>query len=190
MSSKYYPLLQSKLSSGEYEQMEHKPIVVCDINPDMLAVGRGRAPGVLGAAHAGMLGFVEGNAEQLPFADGSFDLYTIAFGLRNVTNKDVAIREAYRVLRPGGRLMVLEFSHVTQPLFKSIYDQFSFHVIPTIGQVVARDKASYQYLVESIRQFPRQDELLAMLQAAGFQCCSYTNFSLGIVAVHSGFKLK
>jgi demethylmenaquinone methyltransferase/2-methoxy-6-polyprenyl-1,4-benzoquinol methylase len=134
--------------------------------------------------------FVEGNAEKLPFYDNSFDLYTIAFGLRNVTNKEQALSEAYRVLRPGGRLMVLEFSSVTQPLFRQVYDQFSFQVIPLLGELVAKDKVSYQYLVESIRRFPNQDTLLQMIRAQGFQCCSYVNFTLGVVAVHTGYKLK
>lgn len=94
------------------------------------------------------------------------------------------------MLKPGGRLMILEFSHVTQPLIRTVYDQFSFNVIPNLGEVIARDRASYQYLVESIRKFPKQDDLLAMIQQQGFRCCSYVNFTFGVVAVHSGFKIK
>jgi len=166
-----------------------RQVVVCDINGDMLRVGRGRVEKAVGVDASKLIGFVEGNAEKLPFPDNSFDLYTIAFGLRNVTNKDVALREAFRVLKTGGRVMIMEFSAVTNPLLQQVYDQYSFNVIPAIGEVVASDRGSYQYLVESIRKFPKQDELLGMVRAAGFGCASYRNMTFGVVAVHSGFKL-
>lgn len=135
------------------------------------------------------ISFVEGNAERLPFEDNSFDVYSIAFGLRNVTQIDVALQEAHRVLKHGGRFMCLEFSHVSTPLIRQVYDQFSFSLIPWIGEVVAKDRASYQYLVESIRTFPKQDELLALMDIAGFKECDYTNYTFGVAALHSGFKL-
>jgi len=174
---------------GDGSAPQDRQVVVCDINPEMLAVGRQRAPVQLPGDQHAVVGFVEGNAETLPFPDDTFDVYTIAFGLRNVTNKEAALREAYRVLRKGGRLMVLEFSHVTNPLLAQLYDTYSFNVIPKLGGLVANDTASYQYLVESIRRFPTQGELQAMVSDAGFQCSTYTNFSFGVVAVHSGFKL-
>ena len=155
----------------------------------MLEVGRGRVMTAVGGSTSRLIGFVEGNAERLPFEDNSFDLYTIAFGLRNVTNKDVALREAYRVLKPGGRIMIMEFSSLSSPMMQHMYDQYSFSVIPTIGELVANDRQSYQYLVESIRKFPKQEQLLGMVRAAGFGCASYTNLTFGVVAIHSGFKL-
>eukprot|EP00947_MAST-08B_sp_MAST-8B-sp1_P005155 g5155.t1 len=133
--------------------------------------------------------WVEGNAEELPFEDASFDAYTIAFGIRNVTHIDRALREAHRVLKPGGRFLCLEFSRVVNPAFRAAYEAYSFHVIPTIGEVVAQDRASYQYLVESIRQFPPQDEFAAMIREAGFSRVTHRNMTGGIVAVHSGFKV-
>ena len=165
-----------------------RQVVVCDINPEMLSVGASRVQEAVGnlASH---VGFVEGNAEKLPFPDDSFDIYTIAFGLRNVTNKDVALQEAHRVLRRGGRLMVLEFSHLSNPVMQQAYDAYSFNVIPKIGELVADDSASYQYLVESIRRFPRQEELKGMMEDEGFRYCSYTNMTFGVVAVHTGFVL-
>lgn len=165
-------------------------VTVCDINQEMLRVGQSRAlqrfgPQVL---ENKALSFVHGNAEILPFADNSFDLYTIAFGLRNVTNVDRALKEAARVLRPGGRFMCLEFSQVPQPLFRYIYDAYSFNVIPAIGEVVANDRASYQYLVESIRRFSAPDELAARMQTAGMGHCQYNLWTGGIVALHQGWK--
>eukprot|EP01040_Poterioochromonas_malhamensis_P010621 gene10621-11565_t len=189
MNRLYGSNLQTAIQSNQYDKVEDRPIVVCDINPEMLAVGRSRAAEQVGQDKVNMLGFIEGNAEKLPFPDNSFDLYTIAFGLRNVTNKDVAIREAFRVLKKGGRIMILEFSHVPNSLISQVYDQFSFQIIPKIGKMVANDEASYQYLVESIRRFPKQEELLKMLSNEGFSCCNYVNFTFGVVAVHSGFKL-
>lgn len=165
-------------------------VTVCDINPEMLRVGESRArarygPGVMDDSRA--LNFVEGNAQSLPFEDGSFDLYTIAFGLRNVTDVDMALRDALRVLKPGGRFMCLEFSHVTNAPLAQIYDAYSFNVIPKLGEVVANDRESYQYLVESIRKFCTQDELASRIESAGFEGVKYTNMTGGIVAVHEGW---
>lgn len=192
--SQYYSESIQKLLQNENNILANqvdleKNIVVCDINPDMLSVGKLRSGEVLGPDLNKFVGFVEGNAEKLPFADESFDVYTIAFGLRNVTNKDVALSEAFRVLKRGGRIMILEFSHLVHPLLQYGYDQYSFNVIPELGRLVANDRDSYQYLVESIRKFPKQDELVAMLNTAGFTYSSYRNMSLGIVALHSGFKI-
>ena len=125
----------------------------------------------------------------LPFADNSFDVYTISFGIRNVTRPQEALNEAYRVLRPGGRLMVLEFSQIPVPLAQKAYDLYSFNVIPRMGQMSANDRASYQYLVESIRKFPDQETFLSMVKQAGFENISYRNLSLGIAALHSGWKI-
>lgn len=168
-------------------------VTVCDINPEMLRVGETRARRRYGAGpldESSSLRFVEGNAQSLPFNDDSFDLYTIAFGLRNVTDVDAALRDALRVLKPGGRFLCLEFSHVTNdvPLLAELYDAYSFHVIPKLGEVVANDRDSYQYLVESIRKFCTQDELVTRMEAAGFECVRYTNMTGGIVAVHEGWK--
>ena len=165
-------------------------ITVCDINSEMLRVGEKRAKERYGTnvLHSGALQFVQGNAQSLPFQDDQYDIYTIAFGLRNVTDVDMALRDAYRVLKPGGRYLCLEFSHVTNPIFRSLYDTFSFHAIPTMGEVVANDRASYQYLVESIRKFSNQDELQRRMEDAGFVGCKYTNMTGGIVAVHEGWK--
>ena len=152
---------EARRGENEESQLESLPdsdrqVVICDINSEMLSVGASRVKEAVGnLAHH--VGFVEGNAEKLPFPDNSFDIYTIAFGLRNVTNKEVALREAYRVLRRGGRLIVLEFSRLSSPALQQAYDAYSFNVIPKIGQIVANDADSYQYLVESIRRFlPRR----------------------------------
>jgi ubiquinone/menaquinone biosynthesis methyltransferase len=161
-------------------------VVVCDINPSMLEVGAARAQAA--GWKEEQIDFVCGNAEKLPFPDASFDAYTIAFGLRNVTQPDRALREAYRVLRPGGRFMCLEFSHVWLPGAKQAYDAYSFGVIPWMGEKIAGDRDSYQYLVESIRNFPPQEELELMVQDAGFRSTSYENLNLGVAAIHSGFK--
>eukprot|EP00761_Pharyngomonas_kirbyi_P000433 gb/GECH01000433.1/.p1 GENE.gb/GECH01000433.1/~~gb/GECH01000433.1/.p1 ORF type:complete len:292 (+),score=76.32 gb/GECH01000433.1/:1-876(+) len=165
-------------------------IVVCDINPSMLAVGKDRAiqQGLLDKTNV-QLSFEEGNAENLPFQSNTMDAYTIAFGIRNVTNVDAALREAYRVLKPGGRFLCLEFSRVENDLLRMIYDQYSFNVIPSIGEVVAKDRDSYQYLVESIRRFPDQETFKSMITDAGFRYTRYNNMTFGVVALHSGFKL-
>jgi len=134
------------------------------------------------------IGFMCGDAQALPFANASFDAYTISFGLRNVTDVDLALREAHRVLRKGGRFLCLEFSQVANPVLRQLYDAYSFNVIPALGELVSQDRASYQYLVESIRKFPAQDELQQRMEKVGFQYCSYTNLSAGIAAIHSGFK--
>jgi demethylmenaquinone methyltransferase / 2-methoxy-6-polyprenyl-1,4-benzoquinol methylase len=161
------------------------PITVYDINPDMLRVGRDRAldRGILKG-----LTWTEGDAAQLPFPDSSFDLYTIAFGLRNVTQIDDALAEAHRVLRPGGRFCCLEFSQVRDRLFDKIYQAYSTHVIPGMGALIAQDRNSYQYLVESIRKFPTQAQLASRLKAAGFDAVRVTNVSGGIAAIHIAEK--
>jgi demethylmenaquinone methyltransferase/2-methoxy-6-polyprenyl-1,4-benzoquinol methylase len=164
-------------------------VTVCDINREMLAVGATRAidRGFLPAA--GALDWVCGDAEALPFADMSVDAYTIAFGLRNVTRIDRALAEARRVLTPGGRFFCLEFSHVVVPVLAALYERYSFAVLPRIGQLVASDRDAYQYLVESIRRFPPQNELLERMAAAGLSRGRYENLSGGIVAIHSGWRL-
>ncbi len=164
----------------------HTSVTVLDINADMLAVGRDRAEKRRTAEH---IAFVEANAEDLPFEDNHFNAYTVAFGIRNVPRMDVALREAYRVLKRGGRFLCLEFSHVDLPLLDRVYDAYSFHVIPRLGQAVAGDAESYRYLVESIRKFPDAEAFAAMIAAAGFRNTSVTRLSGGIVAIHSGWKL-
>jgi demethylmenaquinone methyltransferase / 2-methoxy-6-polyprenyl-1,4-benzoquinol methylase len=159
---------------------------VCDINTDMLEVGRQRAV----ERHLdGQVDFVEGNAESLQFPDRSFDAYTIAFGIRNVPRIDLALKEAYRVLKPGSRFLCLEFSTVDVPGLNKIYDTFSFKVIPEIGRVVTGDAESYQYLVESIRKFPKAPDFAEMIRAAGFARVSHQMMTGGIVALHSGWRL-
>jgi demethylmenaquinone methyltransferase/2-methoxy-6-polyprenyl-1,4-benzoquinol methylase len=159
---------------------------VCDINESMLRVGRDRAVdrGTLEG-----VAWVTGDAERLPVRDRSVDAYTIAFGLRNVTRIDAALAEARRVLRPGGRVFVLEFSHVVVPVLKSLYDRYSFEVIPRLGRMVAGDADSYRYLVESIRRFPDQETLARRVEAAGFGQVRFRNLTGGIAAIHSGWRL-
>jgi len=165
-------------------------LTISDINKDMLDVGRERySERYADAGPDDGVNFVVADAMDLPFDDHSFDAYTISFGLRNVTDMDQAIREAYRVLKPGGRLLIMEFSHVTNPLLKFSYEQYSNAFIPAIGHMVANDRDSYQYLVESIRKMPTQKELLNKVCAAGFENATYRNLTFGVVAVHSGFKL-
>ena len=130
-----------------------------------------------------------GDAMALPFANGSFDVYTISFGIRNVTRIGDALSEAYRVLRPGGRLMVLEFSQLPNEAMQKAYDLYSFNVIPVMGQVIANDRDSYQYLVESIRKFPDQETFAAMIREAGFDQVKYRNLTMGVAALHSGWKI-
>jgi demethylmenaquinone methyltransferase/2-methoxy-6-polyprenyl-1,4-benzoquinol methylase len=159
---------------------------VCDINSDMLAVGRQRAI----ARHLDdRVAFVEGNAEALAFPDRHFDAYTIAFGIRNVPRIDLALGEAFRVLRPGSRFLCLEFSTVDVPGLDRLYDLFSFKVIPPLGRAVTGDAQSYQYLVESIRKFPRPNAFAEMIRTAGFSRVSWQSLSGGIVALHSGWHL-
>ena len=161
-------------------------VTVLDINPDMLEVGRA------GAAERGLddaVTFVDGNAEALPFADRKFDAVTIAFGIRNVPRIEVALKEAFRVLRIGGHFLCLEFSAVDVPGLDRLYDLYSFNMIPAIGRAVVGDAESYRYLVESIRQFPRPDAFAAMIEAAGFRQVSFQRMSGGIVALHSGWRL-
>ncbi|MDD9719689.1 bifunctional demethylmenaquinone methyltransferase/2-methoxy-6-polyprenyl-1,4-benzoquinol methylase UbiE [Sulfitobacter sp. PR48] len=159
---------------------------VCDLTEGMLVEGRKRAEA---EQLADSLDWVVGDAMNLPFDDNSFDVYTISFGIRNVTRPQEALNEAYRVLRPGGRLMVLEFSQLPNPMMQKAYDLYSFNVIPRMGQVIANDRDSYQYLVESIRNFPDQETFLDMVRAAGFEQARYRNLTMGIAALHSGWKL-
>ncbi|KAJ0980505.1 hypothetical protein J5N97_008760 [Dioscorea zingiberensis] len=167
---------------------EETKIYICDINPNMLNVGKKRAiERGLGEDHS--LQWVEGNAEALNFGDGSMDGYTIAFGIRNVTHIEKVLSEAYRVLKRGGRFLCLELSHVELPVFKQIYDYYSFSIIPAMGELVAGDRESYQYLVESIRRFPNQETFARMILDAGFQKVEYENLVGGVVAIHSGLKL-
>jgi demethylmenaquinone methyltransferase / 2-methoxy-6-polyprenyl-1,4-benzoquinol methylase len=159
---------------------------VCDINSDMLGVGRQRAA----ARHFDdRVSFVEGNAEALAFPNNTFDAYTIAFGIRNVPRIDLALGEAFRVLRPGGRFLCLEFSTVDMPGLDRMYDLFSFQVIPPLGRAVTGDAESYRYLVESIRKFPKPNAFAEMIRAAGFSRVSWQSLSGGIVALHSGWRL-
>ncbi|MCM2344417.1 MAG: bifunctional demethylmenaquinone methyltransferase/2-methoxy-6-polyprenyl-1,4-benzoquinol methylase UbiE [Alphaproteobacteria bacterium] len=160
-------------------------ITICDINPEMLRVGRDRA------ANKGWLDdfeWVTGDAEKLPVPDNSVDVYTIAFGLRNVTRIDNALADAYRVLKPGGRFFCLEFSRVEDPSLRRVYDHYSDLLIPRMGQLIAKDRDSYQYLIESIRKFPHQRELARRMGHAGFSGVRCSNLSFGIAAIHQGYK--
>mmetsp|Transcript_13286 Transcript_13286/g.26482 ORF Transcript_13286/g.26482 Transcript_13286/m.26482 type:complete len:303 (-) Transcript_13286:2988-3896(-) len=162
-------------------------VTVFDINAAMLEEGKKKTAGMRGL-DASRLSWVEGSAEELPFEDNTFDSYTIAFGIRNVTNRDVALAEAYRVLKPGGRFLCLEFSKVVVPGLRQIYDEYSFRVIPEIGRIVAGDADSYKYLVESIRMFPDQEAFAEMTRDAGFCHVDYENLTAGVTAIHSGLK--
>jgi demethylmenaquinone methyltransferase/2-methoxy-6-polyprenyl-1,4-benzoquinol methylase len=164
----------------------HGHATVLDLTEAMLVEGRKRAEA---EARADSLDWVVGDAMALPFADNSFDVYTISFGIRNVTRPQDALDEAFRVLRPGGRLMVLEFSRIPNDLMQKVYDLYSFNIIPRLGQAIAKDRDSYQYLVESIRRFPDQETFLDMVRAAGFGQAKYRNLSMGIAALHSGWKI-
>ena len=159
---------------------------VFDMTENMLVEGRKRAEA---AQIVDNLDWVVGDAMALPFANNSFDVYTISFGIRNVTRPQEALNEAFRVLRPGGRLMVLEFSQIPVPLAQKAYDLYSFNIIPRMGQMIANDRDSYQYLVESIRNFPDQDTFLQMIRDAGFENAKYRNYTMGIAALHSGWKI-
>lgn len=160
-------------------------VILADINDSMLKVGRDR---LLDKGYSGNIECVQANAECLPFEDNSFDVVTMAFGLRNVTDKDQALREFNRVLKPGGRLLVLEFSKTNNPLLKKAYDLYSFTALPFMGKLITNDSESYRYLAESIRMHPGQDELKAMFEDAGFANCEYHNLTGGIVALHKGIK--
>ena len=205
--------LSQPLMDGATPEAAH--VTVCDINASMLKVGKERAiqygyltnddtnsntattnstsSASTSSSRSPLdvgISFVECNAESLPFADNSFDIYTIAFGLRNVTNPDVAIREAYRVLRRGGRFVCLEFTpRLEYSLLQTLYSTYSFNIIPLLGQVVANDRASYQYLVESIAKWKTQDELKQLMNDCQFQAVSYENLTFGICSIHSGYKL-
>jgi len=160
-------------------------VILADINDSMLKVGRSR---LVDRGVVGNVDYVQANAECLPFPDNSFDCITMAFGLRNVTDKDAALRSMYRVLKPGGRLLVLEFSKPIAPGLAPVYDFYSFKILPAIGKTVANDAESYRYLAESIRMHPDQENLKEMMENAAFERVSYHNMSGGIVALHKGFK--
>jgi demethylmenaquinone methyltransferase/2-methoxy-6-polyprenyl-1,4-benzoquinol methylase len=166
-------------------QRSNIPITICDINPAMLDVGKDRA---IDRGWIDGFEWITGNAESLPFPDQSFDVYTIAFGLRNVPHIDTALNEAARVLKPGGRFYCLEFSQVTNPILKGAYDLYSSAVIPKMGAMIAGDSESYQYLIESIRKFPNAPMLARRMANAGFSNAKYVTLSAGIVAIHSGIR--
>jgi len=161
-------------------------VVLADINAQMLRTGRDR---LIDKGLAGNIRYAQVNAECLPFEDDTFDCVCIAFGLRNVTDKDAALRSMHRVLKPGGRVIVLEFSHPTDPVTEKVYDFYSFNLLPKIGKLVAKDEQSYRYLAESIRMHPKQEDLKKMMQDAGLERCEYFNMTQGIVAVHRGYKI-
>ncbi|MEM8979208.1 MAG: bifunctional demethylmenaquinone methyltransferase/2-methoxy-6-polyprenyl-1,4-benzoquinol methylase UbiE [Pseudomonadota bacterium] len=164
----------------------HGQATVLDLTDGMVEEGKKRAEA---EKLSSMLSWQVGDAMELPFENNTFDVYTISFGIRNVTRPQEALNEAFRVLKPGGRLMVLEFSQLPNPAMQWAYDRYSFNVIPTMGKVIANDRDSYQYLVESIRKFPDQDTFLGMVKAAGFENAKYRNLSMGIACLHSGWKL-
>jgi demethylmenaquinone methyltransferase / 2-methoxy-6-polyprenyl-1,4-benzoquinol methylase len=161
-------------------------VTIADISPDMVGEGKRRADAT---THQGKVDFTVGNAESLAFPDQSFDAYTIAFGIRNVPKIPQALKEAYRVLKPGGRFMCLEFSHMELDIAQKIYDAYSFTVIPTVGKIVTGDGGPYRYLVESIRTFPKQQQFADMIEAAGFSRVTYRNLTGGTVAIHSGWRI-
>lgn len=160
-------------------------VVLADINASMLTKGRAR---LLDEGILTNISFLQGNGECLPFADNTFNTISLAFGLRNMTDKAAALASMYRVIKPGGQVLILEFSTPIFPGLKSVYDVYSFSILPKLGQWIAKDGASYQYLAESIRRHPDQKTLLKMLETAGFEGCTYHNFSGGIVALHRGYK--
>jgi len=172
---------------SKYPLDSQSNVVVCDINQDMLNVGKSRSS-KLGYDKLKAIEWVQGDAQKLPFDDNSFDVYTIAFGIRNVVNINQALNEAYRVLKPGGIFLCLEFSQMTNPILKPLYDWYSFNLIPVFGELVAGDWKSYQYLIESIRKFPDQQEFADMIKGAGFGLVEFENLSQGIAAIHSAFK--
>ena len=175
------------LTAGLSRQVgDEGEVVLSDVNQAMLEQGRRR---LMDRGIAGNIRFVQANAEDLPFEDNSFDCITIAFGLRNVTHQDRALASMFRVLKPGGRILILEFSKPVLPGLDKAYDFYSFNVLPKMGRVIANDEDSYRYLAESIRMHPDQETLKQMLLDAGFERCTYHNMSGGIVALHKGFKL-
>lgn len=161
-------------------------VILADINESMLSIGRDR---LIDQGIAGTVQYVQANAESLPFPDNTFDVVTIAFGLRNVTHKDQALTSMHRVLQPGGRVVILEFSQLVMPLLQRLYDSYSFNVLPWLGKLVVGDAESYRYLLESIRRHPDQETLKSMMESAGFDLIAYYNLSGGIAAVHCGYKL-
>ena len=174
------------LAAGLARQVGERGLVVLtDINAAMLRRGRDR---LIDAGCVGNVEYVQANAECLPFPDGTFDCITIGFGLRNITDKSAALASMRRALKPGGQLLVLEFSHPNVPGLKPLYDAYSFRILPLLGKLVARDAASYRYLAESIRVHPDRESLLKMMQDAGLEGCRYHNLSGGIVAVHRGYR--
>lgn len=168
------------------EKLAKTNIAITDINEQMLKVGRNRA---IDRGDMNQFNFFVGDAETLPVEANTYDSYTIAFGIRNVSRIDVALRDAYRILKPGGRFLCLEFSEVILPYLSELYDKYSFQLIPKLGEIITQDRDSYQYLVESIRRFPKQEAFAAMIKDAGFEKVSYRNMSGGIVALHSGWKI-
>lgn len=164
---------------------EKGQVLLADINAAMLQVGRDK---LLNEGLSGNIQYIQANAEQLPFANNSIDAITIGFGLRNVTDKEKALRSMYRVCKPGAKLMVLEFSSPVLPGLQTVYDWYSFNVLPKIGQLFAQDTSSYQYLAESIRKHPNQEELKILIEDAGFEDCRYHNLTAGIVALHTAYK--
>lgn len=172
-------LLAERVGSGGH-------VVMSDINAEMLGVGRDR---LLDDGFGKKVSVVQANAEALPFSSQSFDVVSIAFGLRNVTDKTLALEEMYRILKPGGRALILEFSELKLPALQKIYDAFSFKLLPKLGELIAKDGSSYRYLAESIRVHPNQEALRAMMETAGFEQCRYRNMSGGIVALHDGIRV-
>lgn len=181
---RYHELQDHDTDLGDGSSSQRAHAYVVDINREMLEAGKRRNHLLYPD-----ISWTQGDAEELPFGDGQFDAHTIAFGIRNVTHIDKVLSEAYRVLKPGGRFLCLEFSRVENSLLRSIYDNYSFQVIPVMGLLLARDWKSYQYLVESIRKFPCQELFKEMIQAAGFREVTYENLMNGVAAIHSGFKL-
>ncbi|XP_063628410.1 2-methoxy-6-polyprenyl-1,4-benzoquinol methylase, mitochondrial isoform X2 [Cydia splendana] len=176
---------------GPAPEGRRSAVTVCDINQAMLDVGKLRAQklGYTAESCGVDIDWVCGDAEKLPHADDSYTAYTIAFGIRNCTHIDKVLEEAYRVLAPGGRFMCLEFSHLPNETLQWAYDQYSFQVIPVLGQLIAGQWKPYQYLVESIRQFPNQEKFKSMIEDAGFRQVTYENLTFGVTAIHSGFKI-
>lgn len=177
--------VRTKIKTGQHKCVRLPSILVCDLNKDMLRIGEEKAA----KQNIQELSWKVCNGEALPFTDSFADIVTIAFGIRNFTNVQQGLREAFRVLKPGGRFLCLEFSKVENPLLSVLYDAYSFNVIPLMGRLVVNDGTSYQYLVESIRRFPDQKSFCKMCQDAGFQHVTYSNLTGGVAAIHSGFKL-